>query len=51
MKICRCGDVHVGIQTWVEMSRCGDVWVWRCVGVKICVSTHDTVLGLTCTKV
>ena len=47
MKMCRCGNVHVGVKTWVEMRRCGDVWVRRCVGVKICVSTHDTVLGLT----
>ena len=45
MKMCRCGDVHEGMKTWVEMSR--DVWVRRCVGVKICGSTHDTVLGLT----
>ena len=23
MKMCRCGDVHVGMKMWVEMSRCG----------------------------
>ena len=23
MKMCRCGDVHVGMKTWVEMRRCG----------------------------
>ena len=23
MKMCRCGDVHVGMKMWVEMRRCG----------------------------
>ena len=22
MKMCKCGDVHVGMKTWVEMSKC-----------------------------
>ena len=35
MKMCRCGNVHVDMKTWVEMSRCGDVW-----GMEMCRCEH-----------
>ena len=36
MEKCGCGDVWVWRCVGVEMCGCGDVWVWRCVGVEKC---------------